>query len=312
MTQQRYRLRIVGLTEDEGQIKVTTFQRVLDALLKTAERTARLLATGAGSEKGGKPRWLADTMDMTIAGLSAGSTVVEVVAPPIGKTARDVFAQFDLWDTTPQVEDTALDLAARAIQEIQKESPAGDYFDTSVLEAVLEFDRAARNPDVGYELIPSGNAHERFTVDRGTCVRVREWLDRVPPPRPFVISGRLDEVKYGSGRFRLLVDGRSALAGRVDPSSLNVEVLRPLWGKRTTIEGLVHFRVNGKPRLVEARKISQRGEGDGLFEQLPVARPASQDLLPGFRRKAAAFDPSDLAGTWPGDESVDDLLKQLD
>ena len=168
MTQQRYRLRIVGLTEDEGQIKVTTFQRVLDALLKTAERTARLLATGAGSEKGGKPRWLADTMDMTIAGLSAGSTVVEVVAPPIGKTARDVFAQFDLWDTTPQVEDTALDLAARAIQEIQKESPAGDYFDTSVLEAVLEFDRAARNPDVGYELIPSGNAHERFTVDRGT------------------------------------------------------------------------------------------------------------------------------------------------
>jgi len=110
MTQQRYRLRISGLGEDEGQIKVTTFQRVLNALLKTAERTARLLATGAGSEKGAKPRWLAATMDMTIAGLSAGSTIVEVVAPPIGETARDAFAQFDLWDTTPQVEDTALDL----------------------------------------------------------------------------------------------------------------------------------------------------------------------------------------------------------
>ena len=312
MTQQHYRLHIVGLAEDEGQIKVTTFQRVLDALLKTAERTARLLATGAGSEKGGKPRWLADTMDMTIAGLSAGSTVVEVVAPPIGETARDAFAQFDFWDTTPQVEDTALDLAARAIQEIQKDSPAGDYFDTSVLEAVLQFDRAARNPEVGYELVPFRKTHERFTVDHGTCVRVREWLDRVPSPRPFVISGRLDEIKYGNGRFRLLVDGRSALPGRVDPSSLNIEVLRPLWGKRTTIEGLVHFKVNGKPRLVEARKISQRGEGDGLFEQLPVARPASQDLLPGIRREAAAFDPSDLAGTWPGDESVDDLLKQLD
>ena len=61
MTQQRYRLRISGLGEDEGQIKVTTFQRVLNALLKTAERTARLLATGAGSEKGAKPRWLAAT-----------------------------------------------------------------------------------------------------------------------------------------------------------------------------------------------------------------------------------------------------------
>ena len=49
-------------------------------------------------------------------------------------------------------------------------------------------------------------------------------------------------------------------------------------------------------------------EGDGVFEQLPVA---SQDLLPGFRRKATAFDPIDLAGAWPGDESMDDLLKQL-
>jgi len=127
MTQQRYRLRIIGLTEHEGQIKVTTFQRVLGALLKTAERTARLLATGAGSEKGAKPRWLAATMDMTIAGLSAGSTVVEVVAPPIGETARDAFAQFDLWNTSPKAEDTALDLAARAIQEVQAESPAGDY-----------------------------------------------------------------------------------------------------------------------------------------------------------------------------------------
>ena len=312
MQQQRYRLRISGLTEREGQIKVVTFQRVLDALLKTSERTARLLATGVGSDRGAKPRWLAATMDMTFVGLTSGSTVVEVVAPRIGDTAREAFAQFDIWNTTPEVEDTALDLAARAIQEIQQDSPAGDYFDTSVLEAVLQFDKAARNPDVGFELIPPGRSHESFTLDRRTCARVRKWLDRVPSPQPFVISGRLDEIKHGSGRFRLLVDGRSALPGRVDPSSLNVEVLRPLWGKRTTLEGIVHFKVNGKPRLIEARRISERGEGDRVFEQLPVARPASQDMLPGLRRKAAAFDPVDLGGAWPGDESVDDLLRQLD
>ena len=312
MVQQRYRLRISGLTEDEGQIKVATLQRVLDALLKTAERTARLLATGAGSERGAKPRWLVATMDMTFVGLTPGSTVIDVVAPPIGDAARDAFAQFAFWTTTPEVEDTALDLAARAIQEIQEDSPAGDYFDTSVLEAVLEFDKAAKNPDVGYELIPSGKSHESFSLDRRTCARVRKWLARVPPPRPFVISGRLDEIKHGNGRFRLLVDGESALPGRVDGASLSVEVLRPLWGKRTTMEGVVHFKVNGQPRLVEARKISERREGDGLFKQLPVARPASQDLLPGFRRKAAAFDPIDLAGAWPGDEPLDDLLKQLD
>ena len=48
MKTQRYKLRISGLREDEGKIKMATLQRVVDAFLTTAERTTRLLATGAG------------------------------------------------------------------------------------------------------------------------------------------------------------------------------------------------------------------------------------------------------------------------
>ncbi len=47
----QYQFRIHGLKEAPGQVKAATFQRVLEALLKTAERTARLLATGAGTDK---------------------------------------------------------------------------------------------------------------------------------------------------------------------------------------------------------------------------------------------------------------------
>ena len=46
MKTQRYQLRISGLREDKGQIKIATLRRVMDALLVIAERTHPLARYG--------------------------------------------------------------------------------------------------------------------------------------------------------------------------------------------------------------------------------------------------------------------------
>ena len=97
MKTQRYQLRISGLKEDEGQIKMATLRRVMEALLVTAERTTRLLATGAGSGRGAKPQWLDATIDFTITGLKSGSTIFDIEAPQLSETAYAQFVQEDLW-----------------------------------------------------------------------------------------------------------------------------------------------------------------------------------------------------------------------
>ena len=66
MNIQRYQLRLSGLRENEGQIKAASLQLVLGALLQTAERATRLLATGEGSARGPKPGWLEASVDFTI------------------------------------------------------------------------------------------------------------------------------------------------------------------------------------------------------------------------------------------------------
>ena len=311
MTTRRYQLRISGLTEQQGHIKAATLQRVLAALLTTAERTTRLLATGSGSAKGPRPRWLDATLDFTVTDLEPGSTIFGIDAPQLRDTACEQFAQTDLWGNRPPLEDTALDLAAQAINELQLQDPAGDYFDSSVLDAILKFRTAAGVAGVRYEMIPQGPAHGRFSLDETTCLYVEDRLKNIPAPRSFVVSGRLDEIKHGTGRFRLLVNGASALYGRVDTTVLTVEALRPLWGKPTTIEGMVHFKVNGQPRLIEARRIAGRLERSEIFEEIP-SNDVSPSLFPIKHRQTRTFDPIDLAGAWPGEESIDDLLAQLD
>ena len=311
MTTRRYQLRITGLKEQQGQIKATALQRVLSALLTTAERTTRLLATGSGSAKGPRPRWLGDTVDFTVTALKPGSTIFGLDAPQLRHTACEQFAQTDLWGNRPPLDDTALDLAAKAINELQLHEPAGDYFDSSVLDAILKFRTATGVAGVRYEMIPQVPAHGGFSLDEETCLHVEERLKHIPAPRPFVVSGRLDEIKHGTGRFRLLVNRTSALYGRVDTTELTVEALRPLWGKPTTVEGMVHFKVNGKPRLIEARRITNRIEGSDVFEEIPSIE-TSPSLFRMKQTHTGTFDPIDLAGTWPGEETIDDLLTQMD
>ena len=313
MKTERYQLKISGLREGNGQIKVTTLRRVVDALLSTAERTTRLVATGAGVGKGARPQWLGTTIDFTISGLKSGSTVIQLEAPRLGDTAHEQFSQKDLWRKQPSMDETALDLVAQAVNETQLDNPAGDYFDSSVLEAILKFGKVAGVAGVRYELVPQGAAHGHFALDDNACMGVRDRLSDIPEPRAFIVSGRLDEIKHGNGRFRLVVAQGSALLGRVDPTSLDVEALRPLWGKHATVEGIVHFKVNGQPRLIEARRISGHQGGDNDFEEVPtVDVEDSHGLFPVPRKEVNAFDPIELAGAWPGDEPIEHLLAQLD
>ena len=177
----------------------------------------------------------------------------------------------------------------------------------------FEFRKAAGVAGVRYELVPQGAAHGHFALDDNACMGVRDRLSDIPEPRAFIVSGRLDEIKHGNGRFRLVVAQGSALFGRVDPTSLDVEALRPLWGKHATVEGIVHFKVNGQPRLIEARRISGHQGGDNVFEEVPTVEvKESHGLFPVPRKAVGAFDPIELAGAWPGDEPIEHLLAQLD
>ena len=318
MSTKHYHFRLNGLREAEGQIKAMNLQRTLDALLKTTERATRLLATGEGSGRGQKPSWLKKATDFTIIGLKPGSTILDIMVPTLRETACEVFGLQEFWPkrtTSDQValDDTSLDLASLAIREAQENDPPGDRFDSSVLEAILDFRKITGNSGIRYELISQDSEHGNFVLDDSSCAQIEARLKEIPTPRAFIVSGRLDKIEHDAGRFRLLVNQDSSLLGRLDPDSLEVETLRPLWGRQTTVEGMVHFKANGQPRLIEARRIGSHADRNVIFEEMPAAEiSGARGMTPNQERQARSFDPMELWDTWPGDESIEKLLADLD
>ena len=304
-----YQLHLSGLPENEGQIKAKRLLQVVEALIETAERATRLSVTGEGKARGPKPGWLNATVDFTITGLEKGSTVIGLRAPSFGDAAHGVFAQLDFSRERPELDDTALDLAALAIEEAGTNSPEGDRFDGSVLESILKFSRSGGTSGISYRLIPQGSARGKFTLDECVCAKIRGQVENIPPPKAFAVTGMLDEIRHGGGRFRLLLEGNSYIPGRLNTGFLDIEALRPLRGKPTTVEGVVHFKVNGQPRLIEASKIGSRLEGDHVFEKMPEG---SRNLGSFLKRPTQAADLDNLATAWPDDESIEEILADLD
>ncbi len=312
MNVQRYRFRLSGLREEPGRIEAASLHRVLDALVKTAERAIRLLATGEGDGRGKRPGWLDAVVNFTITGMDPGSTTFAIEAPRLRAVVPEGFAQHALWCEQPSPDDTALDLIASALDEIGAGNPSGDRFDTAVLQALLLF-RSAAGRGVRYEMIPEGSARRGFLLDDSAWERVRTQLKRVPEPRAFIVSGRTEEIWPGNGRFLLVTSNGSCLHGRLDPGLLDMERLRPLWGNQATIEGVVHFKINGQPRFIQARRIRGLRDGDEVFDEIPsVESWDTHGQVPFHPEQTASLDPMELVGLWPGDEPLEELLAQLD
>ena len=286
--------------------------RVLGALLKTAERATRLLASGSGAARGKTPAWLRESTDFVVTGLSRGSTVIEIDAPRLDAVAEDAFAQTDFWIAAPEPGDSALDLAAEAILEAENAESTGERFDASVLESILEFKKAVRGSGATFELKRPGKHRQSVALSAEAYKVIDTRKAELPSPQAFVISGKLDEIRHSGGRFQLVLKDGQTLPGRVHAEYLEEELLRPLWGHAVTVEGMVYFKANGKPRAIDARRIGAFEEGDQAFESLPQVASGSQEaLFPELVVAARKADPMKLWGTWPGDEPIEELLEEL-
>ena len=287
----------------------------MGALLQTAERATRLAVTGEGTGRGSRPGWLEAALDFTMGAPTAGSTVFRFEVPWLSEAAPEQFAAPSLWGATFPAEATALDLVADAIRESQSASPSGERFDASVLGAVVQMTKAARHPGVRCELISHASRGAMVALDADTGARIERLMQEIPSPRASIVTGRLDAIKHEGGRFQLVPDQGPRLPGRLDPGALDREVLRPLWGKQATVMGTVRFRPNGRPQFIEASRITAQDAGDEVFADLPdpgAAPGHSRTLFPRSVSSAAYARPRDLVGAWPGDETVEELLAELD
>jgi hypothetical protein len=287
---------------------VRALNEVLEALLECAERELRLSIQGESMKRGKLPGWLSNSLDFLITGIEAGSTVLPIEAPVLGETAADVIGQQDFWFRAPDANDTAISLVSKTVASSLSGKLDDQFFDGGVLDGLLRFRPVLNNYAKEIEIL-SARSSENFQIREAELTKFESIKRQIPEPAVFMVAGQLDLIKHSSRKFQLNLPNGLILAGSIDPNDFSEHQMRSLWGRKVTVKGTVYFSVAGRPRLIEADFIKPLDAGEEIFEKLPSSRIQAALFETPTQKTSVPF--RDIWNTWPGEESIEDLLAEL-
>lgn len=313
MATKRYDLHLRGISSAQGEIASSDLVRILGALGTLSKRTLSLLTTGKGGIQGPYPKWLSEAAEFCLVGLRSGSTVLSLSARTFRETARQEI-QPELFPErpSPSLNDSPLDIVSCAVTEAQVNESTGDYFDATVLKSMRDLLGTVRDEFATLELVSTDGNGKGFELNKSTREQIRRHTLNIPVPVSTILTGTLDEIVHSKHLFLLIQGDGVRISGHLKGTSTQLESLRALWGKRATVQGLVHSRSDGAPRYVEAGRVVEQVDGDVVLSRASL-RPVPRHM-PKLDSGIVGEDiskPNSLVGTWPGQESIEELMADL-
>ena len=262
-------------------IPASMVHAVLGALLTGARGAAWLRVFGE------RDQWLDEVCAIAVTSLAGGQ--VQLEAPAFGPNVHPLAGQHD--EAHPTAIDCFADVLAAALSG-ERESLLADR---SLLDLCVSFSRAC---PAGLELVRSNGV--ALTV-RPTDVSVLEHLrDVTPGNRAVRVAGDLKVDAVTAMTTLVVPNGDTVRVRLTGPSRI---------GQQTVVSGFGHFGPSGTCFLVEAEYVGAAVAGDEVFEEVPRSHP--WDFVPPSVPQDAKSGLNAFFGTWPGDETAEELLAAL-
>lgn len=274
-----------------------------------ATRDAVLMAfRGRSGMPGRPPVWLQSATDIRFLGVSGnGATNFLFEAPTLGEAAAELYEQKEFWSAKPDPDWTALDLLGPVVSEIGQMNAESDRFDGPLLKRVSAFGRAVR---AGFDEIypPDGMRQAETPITAATIEAAMELRRETPAPRQVRVAGILDMVRASTQGLALRLDDGQELRGVF---SDGVVPLAAELGKRIVLLGSAVFRPSGGLLRVDVDSWEPGDAEPPLFSRVPQPIAISPRRRMVMRTQGARSGVAAFFGTWPGDETDEELLAAL-
>ncbi len=309
----KHTMTLLGVTRGELRVPADVLLETIGALLEGARQATLFFIEGKSTRKGPRPAWLDATCNIEVTGLTAGSAVVALEAPALADAAPDRFGgvhQVSLFAEPQQLLDashSAVDIFAGVLASVVRGEKERVLADRALLDTCVRFARAARDGFEGVQLEGIAGLAAPLVVRRDDVAKIELLRDETPGPKAVRVSGSLDTISATKSDVVLTLSDGTAVAARLD--ARDNEQLKALFGSRVVVSGMAQFLPSGKLLVIDVEHLGPARDGDVVFESAPkaTARPVAS-LLP----QDEASGVSAFFGTWPRDETDEDLLDALE
>ncbi len=284
---------------------------VLRRLQPAVKDSVLMTLRGQSAGPGRPPTWLSSASDIRFIGVSRDQDAVfHFEVSTLGESAAILYDQNEIWPNRPDPGLTSLDLLAGVIREVRSGNEESDGFDSHLLQRVSAFKRTlSEGVDEIIVEDREGRSLPEAIVSKATVETAETLRFEIPPPRQVRVAGMLDMIRVSTQTLALRLDDGNEVKGVF--LSDDVQPLAGFLNRRVVVLGKAIYRPSGRVLRIDVDSF-ELGEGVQSFWSR-VPRALDQRELPKELRQQAYSKCGVAAffGTWPGDETDEELLAAL-
>lgn len=306
-----YTLLLHGLRSTGEGLPGALLRDLLDAVDRGAKGAVRLRLEGRSSAKGGfPPAWVNDAAAFRMTGFHRGTPGVELRIPTLLEALPQKFAQADLFPPVDST-DSALTLMGRSLGEALSGNEESDAYDPPLLRSFEEFREVFRHGVEAVE-IRNGRADTPSLTVTPEGIRTVQRLHRQTPRSQRVrIAGKVDAIRHSDRAFTLVLESGEQIRGVLAEGE--PEVLAPFFGQVAVVSGVAQFRPSGSLLRVDADLLETGTDQDlELWSETPRPLFGPTDDRDLRRPQGPRSGINALIGSWPGDETDDEIFAMLE
>jgi hypothetical protein len=144
-------------------------------------------------------------------------------------------------------------------------------------------------------------------LDESVVVAARALSSRIPPPRQIRLVGKIDMVRWSTRSMAIRVEDGTEYRCAV----INEEVgdLGQYGGHEVTVLGKAIYRPTGSVLRLDVEQVLNTTIGRAAYSDVPLSFESRPEVE--RKRQTARNGVSAVFGSWPGDESDEELLAGL-
>ncbi|MCR4317751.1 MAG: hypothetical protein NUW37_15525 [Planctomycetes bacterium] len=309
------KLQTIRLKDQEGYGKKMPpgyLGSILDRIGPLVSGAVLMAFEGRSASRGRKQKWFEAATDIRFVGVDSDGTdsLLRFENPCFGEAARDLYRQKELWVTKPPEIYTAFDVFDDLLADLSAKNEESDRYDNKLLERVSKFEKPIK---AGLEVLSfeNGQRNQNRAVLNQAIVDVsRRLSNQTPQPSRVRVLGRLDMVRYSTLSFGLILENGHEIRGvLVNENSL--DKLKPLMNKQILVEGKGVFRPSGRLLRVDVEAFRDGTGENSIWSQEPTPIEQASQKKDTHKTQTSMSGVSAFFGTWPGDESEEDLLSAV-
>lgn len=306
----KYEIRFAGADQDDGKIELERLVQLGQSIIDIARGTLQVKLVGVSNEKGRRSQKIATALKIRLSDLKNGSTILELECEPFKSTLKGHQGDLFKAEILEQLPDkTPVGLVIESFREVMDYHEESTFLDKPLVKRLRDFKKLFVSENESITISNQGSVPQ-LVLKKSDFKKIGILEESIPDPQEIMVNGIVEELKFS--KLRVGIKTKEGFVNAVLSEEFEPVNISKFWGKQLTIVGRMHFLPSGKPSFIYIERIFDPSDSDSYFSKPLRKMNIEQQIQSKIKQQKHTNFLGDFVGQWPGDESVEDILKELD